>query len=341
MPLPADCSHILPDDLISSHITEYAFLWNCLKLKLYQQIHVISFTSCKPSAGIVPQFIQAWPHNKTSGDPGSKNRDSICVCMWSPVVLDIQVNSCLPKCHFLSPTISHAHKPTQEVPHAVWHTCLALGCNEHISSQIPSTTEVQQNHWPQQPPKYTCTNFSGTVLLVRLLRCGLSWQLSFWELNSVKASSVYVFLCVFFCMRACVCVCVCASVHVKTKPTDCKQSLSCFPPAHATNPFTASQQTRDVYLKEVWHQSHWGQNAIFASTESHCYYFFPAKGIKGINTRGLKFFKPLHFRACTFSFRNLSEALKHNSVRQEIVHIAYLSAAKTVGLLQAKDHSST
>lgn len=133
---------------------------------------------------------------------------SVCVCGHQ---LDIQVNSCLPKCHFLSPTISHAHKPTREVPHTVWHTCLALGCNEHISSQIPSTTEVQQNHWPQQPPKYTCTNFSGTVLLVRLLRCGLSWQLSFWELNSVK---VLFFFFHVLCVRVFVWVSLCSLVYV-------------------------------------------------------------------------------------------------------------------------------
>lgn len=130
-------------------------------------------------------------------------------------------------------------------PHTVWHTFLALGCNKHISSQIPSITEVQQNHWPQQPPKNTCTNFSGTVLLVRLLRCDLSWQLSFWELYSVKASFFFCTLCVhvfFLCYTPSLCVCLCASVHMKTKPTDCKQSLSCLLPAHATNPFTASQQ---------------------------------------------------------------------------------------------------
>ena len=78
------------------------------------------------------------------------------MCVWSPVALPPfwDTGHFLPIQMSLSLTTddshTHTHTRTHIHTHARTHICLALGCNEHISSQIPPTTEVQQNHWPQQ-----------------------------------------------------------------------------------------------------------------------------------------------------------------------------------------------
>lgn len=134
--------------------------------------------------------------------------ESVCVCFFVWVCFcghqlccfmsEIQVTSCLPKCRFLSAPITHTHRQTHTL------TCLALGCIEHISCNIPSTTGVQQNHWPQHTHKYDCTHASihippNTFLLVRLWTCGLC--LTAFTVRTEVSQGLFCFVCECVCLR--------------------------------------------------------------------------------------------------------------------------------------------
>ena len=195
----------------------------------------------------------------------------VCACVQSPVVslpvrdtghfLPTQMSLSLTTNISLAQTNTRRHTDTHTHTHTQRHTftCLALGCNEHIVIQIPSTTAVEQNHWPQTFHKYQTHTHTHThrhapthnlLWLSRWLGYKVVGYVDSFNCENLNQSRIII-LCVWMCtcVRVHVYLWVSASLHEVTKPADCQQSLGCFQPAHATNPIPGSQQTRDVYLK--------------------------------------------------------------------------------------------